>query len=134
MKHAIIFDVDGVLLELTRAEEELFFSAFATRMDAATLGRTILNPVGVMPKIFPAPRSADDEQDLGDIIDDYCVKCHKDDYNDWFHSSHHFSSFNNQPYLFSVRETRRVALARDGNVTGNRIGPARSSWSCRRTC
>jgi len=39
MNHAIIFDVDGVLLELTRAEEELFFSAFATRMDATTLSR-----------------------------------------------------------------------------------------------
>jgi tetratricopeptide (TPR) repeat protein len=51
---------------------------------------------------------------------EYCVSCHKDTYNDWFHSAHHFSSFNNQPYLFSVRETRRVSLARDGNVRGAR--------------
>ena len=36
---AIIFDVDGVLLELTRAEEELFFQPFAKRMDAAVLSR-----------------------------------------------------------------------------------------------
>ena len=36
---AIIFDVDGVLLELTRAEEELFFQPFAERIDAALLSR-----------------------------------------------------------------------------------------------
>src|SRR4029453_3625900 len=35
---------------------------------------------------------------------------------------HHFSSFNNKPYLFSVRETRKVALARDGNVKAARWG------------
>src|SRR4051794_3940950 len=27
--------------------------------------------------------------------DDYCLKCHKDVYDGWFHSSHHLSSFNN---------------------------------------
>jgi phosphoglycolate phosphatase-like HAD superfamily hydrolase len=36
---AIIFDVDGVLLELKRAEEELFFEPFARRMDASNLSR-----------------------------------------------------------------------------------------------
>ena len=36
---AIIFDVDGVLLKLTRAEEELFFQPFAKRIDAAILSR-----------------------------------------------------------------------------------------------
>jgi HAD superfamily hydrolase (TIGR01549 family) len=36
---AIIFDVDGVLLELTRAEEELFFQPFAARCDASKLSR-----------------------------------------------------------------------------------------------
>ncbi len=54
------------------------------------------------------------------MMDDYCLKCHKDAYNDWFHSAHHFSSFNNQPYLFSVRETRKVSLERDGNVKAAR--------------
>ncbi|HUD83945.1 MAG TPA: hypothetical protein VMQ67_10600, partial [Candidatus Saccharimonadales bacterium] len=54
------------------------------------------------------------------MINEYCVSCHKDTYNDWIHSAHHFSSFNNPPYLFSVRETRRVSLARDGNVRGAR--------------
>ena len=44
------------------------------------------------------------------MMDDYCLKCHPDAYRGWFHSAHHFSSFNNQPYLFSVRETRKVAL------------------------
>jgi tetratricopeptide (TPR) repeat protein len=54
------------------------------------------------------------------MMDDYCLKCHKDAYQGWFHSAHHFSSFNNQPYLFSVRETRKVALERDGNVKAAR--------------
>ena len=54
------------------------------------------------------------------MMDDYCMKCHKDAYDGWFHSVHHFSSFNNDPYLFSVRETRKVALERDGNVKAAR--------------
>ena len=54
------------------------------------------------------------------MMDSYCMSCHQDTYNDWFHSAHHFSSFNNQPYLFSVRETRRIALKRDGNVQAAR--------------
>ncbi len=54
------------------------------------------------------------------MMDDYCLKCHKDSYQGWFHSAHHFSSFNNQPYLFSVRETRKVSKERDGSVKAAR--------------
>ena len=54
------------------------------------------------------------------LMDNYCLNCHQDAYQGWFHSAHHFSSFNNKPYLFSVRETRRVALKRDGNVKAAR--------------
>jgi HAD superfamily hydrolase (TIGR01549 family) len=36
---AIIFDVDGVLLHLTRDEEELFFEPFRSRCDVAKLSR-----------------------------------------------------------------------------------------------
>jgi tetratricopeptide (TPR) repeat protein len=54
------------------------------------------------------------------MMDDYCLKCHKDAYDGWFHSAHHFSSFNNKAYLFSVRETRQVALKRDGNTRAAR--------------
>lgn len=54
------------------------------------------------------------------MMDDYCLRCHEDAYEGWFHSAHHFSSFNNPPYLFSVRETRKVALNRDGNVKAAR--------------
>jgi tetratricopeptide (TPR) repeat protein len=54
------------------------------------------------------------------MMDDYCMRCHEDAYKGWFHSAHHFSSFNNEPYLFSVRETRKVALERDGNVKAAR--------------
>lgn len=54
------------------------------------------------------------------MMDDYCLKCHKDAYDGWFHSSHHFSSFNNKAYLTSVRETRQVSLKRDGNTQAAR--------------
>lgn len=54
------------------------------------------------------------------MMDDYCLKCHEDAYKGWFHSSHHFSSFNNPFYLFSVNETRQVGLLRDGNVKASR--------------
>ena len=54
------------------------------------------------------------------MMDDYCLKCHADAYKGWSHSAHRFSSFNNPPYLFSVRETRRVAMERDGNVKASR--------------
>src|SRR5207237_8001484 len=54
------------------------------------------------------------------MMDNYCLKCHQDAYQGWFHSAHHFSSFNNKPYLFSVRETRQVSLRRDGNVRSAR--------------
>jgi tetratricopeptide (TPR) repeat protein len=54
------------------------------------------------------------------MMDAYCMKCHQDIFEDWFHSAHHFSSFNNPPYLFSVRETRKVSLQRLGNVKASR--------------
>lgn len=54
------------------------------------------------------------------MMDNYCLKCHKDSYDGWFHSAHHFSSFNNKAYLSSVRETRQVALERDGNTKAAR--------------
>ena len=37
------------------------------------------------------------------MMDDYCMKCHADAYEGWFHSAHHFSSFNNPAYLASVQ-------------------------------
>lgn len=54
------------------------------------------------------------------MIDGYCRECHADVYQGWFHSAHRFSSFNNPFYAFSVLETRRVALARDGSVQASR--------------
>ena len=54
------------------------------------------------------------------MMDSYCLKCHQDAYQGWFHSSHHFSSFNNPAYLASVRETREVSFKRDGNVKASR--------------
>ena len=53
--------------------------------------------------------------------DAYCQECHADTHEQWSYSMHRFSSFNNPPYLFSVNETRRVALERDGNVQASRF-------------
>ncbi|HBE68089.1 MAG TPA: hypothetical protein DDW52_08060 [Planctomycetaceae bacterium] len=52
--------------------------------------------------------------------DEYCMQCHEDIYNNWFHSAHHFSSFNNPAYLYSVRKTREKVLERDGSVKASR--------------
>ena len=54
------------------------------------------------------------------MMDDYCQKCHKDIHADWSHSAHRFSSFNNPAYLKAIRETREVALKRDGDVQASR--------------
>ena len=54
------------------------------------------------------------------MMDDYCLKCHADAYQGWFHSAHHLSSFNNPAYLASIRETREVALKRDDSVQASR--------------
>lgn len=53
--------------------------------------------------------------------DAYCQECHPDVHASWATSMHRFSSFNNPAYLFSVRETRRVALERDGDVHAARF-------------
>lgn len=55
------------------------------------------------------------------MADAYCQECHEDSYEGWEHSVHRFSSFNNPAYLFSVKETREVALARDGDVHASRF-------------
>ncbi len=55
------------------------------------------------------------------MYDDYCRECHEDSHRGWAASVHRFSSFNNPPYLFSVRETRRVSLERDGVVQASRF-------------
>src|SRR5262245_31307022 len=54
------------------------------------------------------------------MMDEYCLKCHGDIYNDHLHSAHKFSSFSNPAYLFSVQETRQVGRERDGHVKASR--------------
>ena len=56
------------------------------------------------------------------MMDDaYCKQCHADIHAAWTRSVHRLSSFNNPPYLFSVRETREVAMQRDGTVNRSRF-------------
>ncbi len=57
--HAVIFDVDGVLLELTPAEEELFFEPFERRYGLTHLSRDwnsyrIRNDERIVDEIFEA--------------------------------------------------------------------------------
>ena len=42
--------------------------------------------------------------------DAYCQECHEDSHASWSNSVHRFASFNNDAYLFSVKETREVNL------------------------
>lgn len=37
----------------------------------------------------------------------YCLRCHQDAYAGWFHSAHHFSSFNNLAYRQSILDMRK---------------------------
>ena len=53
--------------------------------------------------------------------DQYCAECHEDSHRTWEASVHHVASFNNPAYKFSVDETRRVAMARDGDVQAARF-------------
>ncbi|MEM9553723.1 MAG: multiheme c-type cytochrome [Acidobacteriota bacterium] len=53
--------------------------------------------------------------------DAYCAECHQDSHETWAVSVHRFSSFNNPPYLFSVRNTRAMSLERDGDVHASRF-------------
>ena len=55
------------------------------------------------------------------MMEDYCRQCHEDSYRRWSHSAHRFATFNNPAYRFSVRETRRAALERDGTVQAARF-------------
>jgi len=50
-----------------------------------------------------------------------CRECHPQTHARWHDSAHHFSSFNNPAYLASVRQTREVLLARDGDVHASRF-------------
>jgi len=52
---------------------------------------------------------------------DYCKECHQDTHATWATSAHRFSSFNNPAYLFSVRETRKVAFERDKDMQASRF-------------
>jgi len=53
--------------------------------------------------------------------DEYCLECHADVYDQWSHSAHRFSSFNNPVYEFSIKETRRTLMERDGSVKASRF-------------
>jgi tetratricopeptide (TPR) repeat protein len=55
------------------------------------------------------------------LNDQYCLQCHADVHAKWSHSVHRFSSFNNEPYAFSVKNTRKQLFERDGHVKGSRF-------------
>ncbi len=54
------------------------------------------------------------------MSDQYCMRCHKDIFDDHLHSAHKFSSFNNPAYLFSVKETREDGIKKVGSVKSSR--------------
>ena len=50
-----------------------------------------------------------------------CKQCHKDIFRSWEQSMHRHSSFTNPAYRFSVEETRRVVMQRDGSLAASRF-------------
>jgi tetratricopeptide (TPR) repeat protein len=73
---------------------------------------------------FPSlARTLDGNFISADVLqyDDYCRECHADIHASWSESVHRFSSFNNPPYLFSVRQTREFSMERDGTVVRSRF-------------
>ncbi len=55
------------------------------------------------------------------MMDGYCEQCHANTHEKWEHSAHRFASFNNPAYLFSVRNTRKFSMERDGTVQASRF-------------
>lgn len=55
------------------------------------------------------------------MMDQYCSTCHSDVHAQWAQSAHRFSSFNNPVYRFSVRNTRQMAMEKDGHVNASRF-------------
>ena len=81
---------------------------------------TVAEPVDFLPSLATTASGGFIEpQHL--MRDDDCASCHADAHADWQHSAHRFASFNNPAYAFSVRGTRRMVLARDGNVEAARF-------------
>ena len=61
MDSAVIFDVDGVLLELTAAEEDIFFETFRARSAIREVGKALGLPegeLGVVARSFPHVRAS----------------------------------------------------------------------------
>ena len=76
------------------------------------------------PYFFPSLARPTDGRfiDATDLMrDDYCAGCHQDVHAQWQYSAHRFASFNNPAYLFSVRNTRQMAMERDGDVRAARF-------------
>ena len=90
------------------------------------MGATTLTALGLLMVLLPDPRGAAQQPDSGEayfeslartasggfipakaLYDAYCQECHPDTHARWAESAHKFSSFNNDFYRFSVRETRR---------------------------
>ncbi len=64
----------------------------------------------------------------GDLIpsnqlnnNEFCITCHEDSHQQWISSAHHFSSFNNQAYAFSVNNTKAALKSRDGHANAARF-------------
>ncbi len=55
------------------------------------------------------------------MTDDECAVCHGEIAEQHAHSVHRFSSFNNPVYKFSVEETRKVVMQRDGTMQAARF-------------
>jgi tetratricopeptide (TPR) repeat protein len=94
---------------------------------AAALGLHLMGPAADpgFERAFPPALSATPaggrippEHLMGDAV---CAECHAEIAEQHGRSMHRLSSFNNPAYRFSIEDTRRVLLERDGNVRAARL-------------
>ena len=112
------------------------------RRGAQIMGGSLGLALAILLLWLPDPRGAAQQPETGDAYfepslartasggfipeaslmnDAYCEECHAETHARWKESSHKFSSFNNIFYRFSVRETRRKALEKEGSVQDARF-------------
>ncbi len=103
------------------------WGAFAAGFSAVALGAHLLAPepkldlkAGFAPALSQTPGGGTIPAEQL-MTDETCAECHPDIARQHEKGMHRLSSFNNPAYRFSVEETRRVVLDRDGTVAASRL-------------
>lgn len=99
----------------------LVFAGLMVVLQAGPLGREPPVAGAEFPPSFARLAGTDRIPPEHLMTDDACAACHEEIARTHEHSMHRFSSMNNPAYRFSVEETRKVVLERDGSVEVSRF-------------